>query len=63
MCRRMEDIGDDIKYCYNRLNDNKDDLKNIYDKKIVPYEDKDDEYSNKAIDVITSNFSLGRLVN
>ncbi|MBU3102437.1 MULTISPECIES: hypothetical protein [Clostridium] len=44
----MEDIGDDIKYCYNRLNDNKDDLKNIYDKKIVPYENKDDEYSNKA---------------
>jgi len=46
--RMMEDIGDDIKYCYNRLNDNKDELKNIYDKKIVPYENKDDEYSNKA---------------
>ena len=29
----MEGIGDDIKYCYNRLNDNKDELKNIYDKK------------------------------
>jgi len=46
--RMMEDIGDDIKYCYNRLNDNKDDLKNIYDKKVVPYENKDDEYSDKA---------------
>ncbi|MEF2115455.1 hypothetical protein, partial [Clostridium frigoriphilum] len=44
----MEDIGDDIKYCYNRLNDKKDELKNIYDKKIVPYENMDDEYSNKA---------------
>ena len=46
--RMMEDIGDDIKYCYNRLKDNKDELKNIYDKKVVPYENKDDEYSNKA---------------
>ena len=46
--RMMEDIGDDIKYCYNRLNDNKDELKNIYDKKVVPYENKDDEYSSKA---------------
>ena len=33
----MEDIGDDIKYCFFRLNDNKDDLKNIYHKKVVEY--------------------------
>jgi len=46
--RMMEDIGDDIKYCYNRLNEKKDDIQYIYDKKIIPYENKDDEYSNKA---------------
>ncbi|MBC8061037.1 MAG: hypothetical protein H7Y18_10255, partial [Clostridiaceae bacterium] len=46
--RKMEEIWDDIKTCGNKLSENKNDLQYIYDHKIIPYEDKDDEYKTRA---------------
>jgi hypothetical protein len=46
--RKLEEIWDIIKIYKDKLDDNKDEMQSLFNNKIVPYEDKDDEYQTRA---------------
>ena len=45
---KLDDLHNSIGYHYNRLMENVSDMRNLYDRKIIPYENMDDTYKTKA---------------
>ena len=45
---KLDDLHNSIGYHYNRLMEDVSDMRNLYDRKIIPYENMDDTYKTKA---------------
>lgn len=58
---KLDDLHNSIGYHYNRLMEDVSDMRNLYNRKIIPYENMDDTYKTKAKSIYSkyTNFFEG----
>lgn len=62
---KLQDLHNDIANCYNRLMEDVADMRSLYNKKVIPYENMDDTYKTKAKSIYSkyTNFFEGLRTN